>query len=358
MPDQNKHIIISRVDSLGDVVLTLPMAGVLKALFPGCSLTFLGSSYTEALVGLSKHIDAFIAWDAIKRLSPADQVAALAELNADIIIHVFPRSEIARLAAKAKIPIRLGTSRRFYHWLYCNQRVSLARRQSDIHESQLNLKLLAPLGAKSHYKLSEISNHYGLVDIKAPSDAFKALLSKKRYNLILHPKSKGSAREWGLDNFSRLIEILPSERYKVFITGTKEDGRELKQFLAALKGDVIDLTGGFDLDGLIRFIDRADGLVAASTGPLHIAAALGKFALGIYAPMRPIHPGRWAPVGANARFLVADKTCDQCRKSNDCLCIKRITPEQVLGQIENAYAKQHGTEMNQCTPEPESPPEK
>lgn len=349
MPDHKKHIIISRVDSIGDVVLTLPLAGVLKALIPGSTITFLGNRYTEAVVRLSKHIDGFIAWDAVKDLPAADQVDTMAALKADVFIHVFPRSEIARLAAKAKIPMRLGTSRRFYHWLYCNRRVTLARRQSDIHESQLNLKLLTPLGAKSHYDLSEIPKYYGLSGIRAPLDAFEALLSKERYNLIIHPKSKGSAREWGLDNFSRLIRILPQSRYKLFITGTKEDGQLLQPFLAAHKGDVIDLTGRFDLDGLIQFINRADGLVAASTGPLHIAAALGSYALGLYAPMRPIHPGRWAPVGENAQFLVVDKVCDQCRESNDCLCIKSITPQQVFHQIEAAYAGRPGKALSLTT---------
>jgi len=47
----------------------------------------------------------------------------------------------------------------------------------------------------------------------------------------------------------------------------------------------------------VSFIAHADGMIAASTGPLHIAAAMNKIALGIYAPMRPIFPTRWAPLG-------------------------------------------------------------
>ncbi|MEI7616388.1 MAG: hypothetical protein WCJ54_06705, partial [Actinomycetota bacterium] len=33
-----------------------------------------------------------------------------------------------------KIPIRIGTSRRLYHWFYLNKPVTLSRKKSDLHE--------------------------------------------------------------------------------------------------------------------------------------------------------------------------------------------------------------------------------
>lgn len=84
---------------------------------------------------------------------------------------------------------------------------------------------------------------------------------------------------------------------------------------------------------MISFIAQIDGVLAASTGPLHIAAALGKHAIGLYAPMRPIHPGRWAPLGKKATFLVKEKYCSKCRNSNRCECIESITAEEVKEQF-------------------------
>lgn len=334
-----KNILISRVDSLGDVVLTLPVAGVLKTLNPSSRITFLGSSYTRPLIDASGHIDSFLDWNEIANQPPAERLVILKSVNADVIIHVFPRYEIARLAAKAEIPVRLGTSRRFYHWLYCNRRVNMTRRGSDLHEAQLNLKLLIPLGAKEDYPLSEIPDYYRLTNIEDLKDDLKVLLSGKRINLILHPKTKGSAREWGIDNFARLVDLLPVEAYKIFITGTEKDGSAIKEFLKKYDKRVVDLTGKMDLKELISFINAADGLVAASTGPLHIASALNKYALGLYAPMRPIHAGRWAPVGTKADCLVIDKDCDDCRKSLECRCIKSITPVDVFNRIKSALEK-------------------
>ncbi len=94
-----------------------------------------------------------------------------------------------------------------------------------------------------------------------------------------------------------------------------------------------------DLKELISFINEADSLVAASTGPLHIASALNKYALGLYAPMRPIHAGRWAPVGTKADYLVIDKDCSDCRTSFECHCIKSIKPEEVFSRIKGALKK-------------------
>jgi len=166
-------------------------------------------------------------------------------------------------------------------------------------------------------------------------DKLKKLLSGKRKNIILHPKSKGSAREWGLNNFSKLIDLIPANDFKIFITGTKDEGDLMSDFLKKHENKIIDLTGRLSLDELISFISKADALVATSTGPLHIAAAAGIKAIGIYAPMRPIHPGRWKPLGKNADYLVLNKECNDCKDGSICECILSISEEQVFKKLIN-----------------------
>jgi len=375
-----KSIILSRTDSIGDVILTLPMAGVLKKYIPGCRVIFLGKSYTRPVIEASGNIDQFLDWDKIQMPDAGNPVTRIKDLKADIIIHVFPSRTICKLAKKAGIPLRIGTSHRWYTALYCNELVHFSRKNSDLHEAQLNLKMLEPLGITSEFTLMEIPDFYGITkfasgfrlqasgrrpqesDIRHPASGIpspspdpspiregsnRQPATGNRYpassiqhpvsnsfNLILHPKSKGSAREWGLDNFSRLIELLPDDKFKIFITGTAEDGLLMKDFLQKNKEKVTDLTGKLSLSELISFIASCDGVVAASTGPLHIAAALGKFALGLYAPMKPIYPKRWAPLGKNAGYLVFDKEgCTDCKRSADCACIRNIKPEEVLRRV-------------------------
>ncbi len=325
-------IILSRTDAIGDVVLTLPMAGVLRALFPDCRILFLGRSYTEAVVAACIHIDSFLNWDEWKALPPAEAAHAMAATGADTIVHVFPDKRIASLAKQAGLAQRIGTTNRLYHWFTCNRLVRLSRKNSGLHEAQLNLKLLVPLGAKSHLELDEIGRLYGLTRLSPLPEAIAALHDPDRFNLILHPKSRGSAREWGLENFAALIRLLPRDRFKIFISGTAAEGA----LMPSLRSEfpfVTDLTGRLSLGELMSFIARADGLVAASTGPLHLASALGIHALGIYPPIRPMHPGRWGPVGPRAMVFVRPDDCSACRKTADCSCMRGIAPQLLSAKL-------------------------
>jgi ADP-heptose:LPS heptosyltransferase len=328
-----KRILLSRTDSIGDVVLTLPMAGVLKGNFPDCQIIFLGRTYTKPVIELSEHIDLFVNYDDILKMDHQKQVEFVKDLNLDIFIHVFPVKEIAQLAKAARVPIRVGTRNRLWHWFTCTNLIKLSRRNSDLHESQLNIKLLSFLGIKTDIGLDVIKECYGFLRVKPlGNELFTNLLDKTKKKVILHPRSKGSAKEWGLENFSKLIQQLPQQEFQVFISGTKEDGIQLEQFISQ-NPTAIDITGKLSLNEFISFINMCDVLVAASTGPLHIASALGKKAIGLFSPMRPIHPGRWAPVGNDAHALVFDENCDQCRSGKNCNCIQKIDVQKVVHLI-------------------------
>ena len=118
---ENLVLLISRTDSIGDVVLTLPMAGVLKSIYPNSTIVFLGKTYTQPIVALSPNIDRFINWDSLSSQNYSEQVRLLKKEDIDVFIHVFPSKQIVKLAKKAMIPIRIATSHRIYNWLYSNK---------------------------------------------------------------------------------------------------------------------------------------------------------------------------------------------------------------------------------------------
>jgi ADP-heptose:LPS heptosyltransferase len=327
-----KRFIISRTDSIGDVMLTLPVCGVLKKYFPECEIIFLGRSYTKAIADSCDHIDIFLNFDDLEKRTVYEQVVILKELQAEIIIHVFPVKAIASLAKKAKIPLRIGASGRWYHYLFCNKIVPLTRRRSDLHEAQLNLKLLQAVGIHEDFQLAEINTYYGWKPSTNLDSELLYKIDKQRFNLIIHPRSKGSAREWGLTNFSNLLYLLPETDFKVFVTGTAAEGDQLTELFDHHPA-LINLTGKLSLAAFIAFISNADGLIAASTGPLHIAAASGIVALGIYPPIKPMHPGRWRPIGKYAAALVKENECDRCRKTQSCQCMLDITSKQVFNKL-------------------------
>ncbi|UYZ62860.1 glycosyltransferase family 9 protein [Hymenobacter weizhouensis] len=346
--------LISRTDAIGDVVLTLPVAGRLKQLFPGCRVVLLGRTYTAAVAAACPAIDDFLNFDDLLQLPPAEQVAALRRQQAAAIVHVFPNKHVARWARQAAIPLRIGTRNRWFHWLTCNRLVALSRKNSLLHEAQLNLLLLQPL-----HQLAAQSGATGPSDTLAqpiplpelgrlaplrpaaplPTELRQLLEARRpgQLNVLLHPRSRGSAREWGLAHFGKLARLLHHSGHRVFVTGTAAEEEELRTWLAEHQPYLAaDLTGQLSLPVFISFIAAADGLVAGSTGPLHLAAALGRHALGLYPPIRPMHPGRWAPLGPHATYLVFDKpNCQDCRtQPQACACIKAIEPAQVGAQVQ------------------------
>ncbi|MDX1905144.1 MAG: glycosyltransferase family 9 protein, partial [Thermonemataceae bacterium] len=192
--------------------------------------------------------------------------------------------------------------------------------------AQLNFKLLEGLDIYFSPTLSLISDWYGLTP---QATSFSYLLSSEKPTIILHPKSKGSAREWHLDNYYALA--LQNTDKQFFITGTTQEGLLIqteKPELLELP-NVENLTGKFSLEELIHFIGNCDGLIACSTGPLHIAAALGIYALGIYPPIKPMHPTRWQPIGKKSEVLVLKKECSDCRNDTFCACINAISVAEV-----------------------------
>ena len=330
---------VSRTDAIGDVVLTLPVCGRLKELYPGCRVVLIGRSYTVAVAAACPWVDDFLNLDELQALPEPQQVAALRQFGAAAIVHVFPNQLLARLAQKARIPVRIGTRNRWRHWLSCNRLVALSRRHSPLHEAQLNLQLLQPLGGAAETPLPAVVPLVRLAATEPLAETWQQLLHQRRpgqLNVILHPRSRGSAREWGLANFARLAQLLHAAGHRVFISGTAAEGEELADWLRENAAFLAaDLTGQLSLPQFIAFIAAADGLVAGSTGPLHLAAALGRHALGLYPPIRPMHPGRWGPLGPHAGHLVFDKpNCQDCRtQPAACACIRAIGPLEVAARV-------------------------
>lgn len=307
----SKHIIISRTDSIGDVMLTLPICGVLKKHFPEIKITFLGRSYTEAIIKSCSHVDQFINWDSPSKESLEKQIEQFKAIGADTIIHVFPDKEVVTLAKKTGIPNRIGTGRRWHTLMNCNHPVFFSRKNSDLHESQLNIKLLQPLGITDIPTLAEMPALYGFHANGIVPEKLLSILNNGKKNIILHPLSKGSAVNWSMSKFQELATLLDENKFNVFVSGTQAEGEKIRTSFSFEKANVHDITGMLNLNEFIAFISRCDALVAASTGPLHIASALGLKAIGLYSPKRPIHPGRWAPIGKNAKFIVASSHPEQ-----------------------------------------------
>lgn len=309
---QNKTIAISRTDSIGDVVLTLPMCIWLKEHFPTCKVVFVGRTYTAPVVKICSAVDVFYDWDEIATQPPVMQVQTLKSWGIDVFVHVFPDKEIAKVVKKAKIAHRVGTSHRSYHLVTCNHRINFTRKKAEEHEAQLNFHLLKDMGCAALPDLKQIQQWIKTVRPEALNqEKFGNYLGQEK-RIVLHPKSKGSALEWDLMNYMKLAESLAEKGHKVFFTGTEAEGDLFRNKIPKHQ-NIQDLSGVFSLAEFMSFLAKVDLVIGCSTGPLHLASIFGTPVVGLYPSVRPMHPGRWQPIGENVHILV-DQKSDKKRK--------------------------------------------
>jgi ADP-heptose:LPS heptosyltransferase len=99
----------------------------------------------------------------------------------------------------------------------------------------------------------------------------------------------------------------------------------------------LDLTGRISLPGMIEALRRMDLLVTNDTGPMHVAAALGKPVVALFGPT---DPSRTGPYGQVESVLRADPPppCAPCLKAvchhaEPLACLNGITPAQVASAV-------------------------
>jgi heptosyltransferase III len=279
---------IARTDSIGDVIVTLPLCGFIKKHSPNTRIVFIGRSYTQAIVEACPYVDEFLNFD--KR--------AESNLNVDACVFAFPDAEVMKWVKAQGVRKRIATGSRIASWKFANDRVFFSRKNSDLHESQLNFHLLFPFGVKDIPSLAEIRAWHEL----KPQVESPVQLEPNKRSVVFHMLSKGSALNWSLHQYQELSSLLPTADFNIYITGTEEEGVRIRKDFR-FDSHITDLTGQLSLPQLIAFISSCETLVAASTGPLHIASAVGIRAIGLYPSKRPMHPGRWMPLGANTTYL-------------------------------------------------------
>ena len=340
---ERESILVTRTDRLGDVLLSLPVLGRLRDARPDATLTLLTSPLVAPLLDGHPWIDRVLVDDAAARDAGAAGMLGVARrLRAqrfDVAVVLRPTVRVALSVALAGIPRRIGTAYRAYSFLF-NERVRVHRRGSGSHELELNLALLEPL-----------------IRPTAASDPIIAPTSTSRARaealldgppgpwVVLHPGSGGSARDWAVEHFAALARLLMERGARVAITGSADE-RALADRVADDAPGARSIAGRTSLPELAAVLELAAAVVGASTGPVHLAAAVGTPVVALFPPIRPASPVRWRPRGPYVTVIDADApSCEGCIGERCPVwdCMDTIRPETVAWAVELFLERAGGT---------------
>ncbi len=326
---KDDRILICRTDRLGDLILAAPLIETMKLRYPESPLDVLTSDYAAPILNNSKYIDKAVTVDNGRLQNDKEyQTEFLQKIKASgyrAALVLFPDKQISRILYEAGIPYRVGTGRRF-HSIYFNYHIFHSRKANKKHESEYNLDFLRFFREGVLFKIPK-------VDLKNRElDEARRLISLdgiKGHFIILHPGSGGSAHSWPLGQFLELYDLLAKRGYTVLLTGSIEEGNQIKKAAESYGIKVNSFAGKTDLLTLAALLSLADVVVANSTGPLHLAAAVGTIVVGIYPSEHTMSPIRWGPRGEGHLIVQPYKGS----------AIETITVEEVVTAVLNKAHK-------------------
>ena len=313
------HYCIFRTDRIGDVVLTLPMAAAIKRAQPDATVSVLAQSYTAPLVRLSPHVDRVIEIDGrdVSCRKHNAFVDVLREAHIDTALFAYPRPGLAIAAWRAGIPARIGSAYRGYS-LFFNRRVREHRKDAVRHERDYNLSLLQLAGIKAGEPSLPLLVIPELLRRKGSAILQREGIDPSRRFLVFHPGSGGSAKNWSADQFGALAARLAGELpgCAIVVTGSASEQALMHRVAAAVPGHAVAMRDTVTLPELAAVLSLADLCVANSTGPLHVAAAVGTPVIGLYPFERVCNPVRWGPLGPDAIALTPEpaQECADCAR--------------------------------------------
>jgi len=301
-----KKLLVSRTDKLGDVILTLPLISEVRRIFPESEITFLTKKYVHNL------INSYFAFDKLIGLENSGGFFSFLKFlrneKYDIVINVYPRFKLALLFFLAGIKIRIGTGYRWYSFLY-NKKLCEHRKDAVKHESEYNIDLLKTITDRARYNNNFVFTYTDEEKLNLESKLNKFSFSLSGKYIVVHPGSKGSAKDWPVENFKLYINKFFEEfkNIKVVLTGIQEETEILTDICNSVpekyKNFIVNLCDKLNLKELMILTDNSKLFISNSTGPIHIAGALNKNIIGFYPNQKPMNETRWRPLNDNAVVL-------------------------------------------------------
>ena len=332
-----RRIVLLKPSSLGDVVHCLPVLTALRRRFPLAHIRWVvNQTYAELLHG-HPDLDEVLTIDresARRGLwRGARSFVALTEqvrrLRPDLVIDLqglFRTGMLARVSGAAR-RVGLGTAREGAAWFYTD--VVPVPDPQNVHAVDRLWHVAEAFGAGDGPKrfrlvLSEESRRW----------AGERLADLPRPWLAVGVGARWRTKRWPAAHFAALVRQAQDQfGGTVVFVGGRDETAAANLVAAKLVGPTLNFTGRTTLSRLTALLSEADVMVANDTGPLHLAAALGRPVVAPYTCTKVLLTG---PYGAQAgavetRVWCAGSRVKRCRRME---CMTELTPDRLWPRLE------------------------
>ena len=335
-----QKILILMPNWIGDAVMATPLLGQICARYPTSEIAILAKPWIAELLTHHPAIHRIIVYEARGRhtgISGISEISSFLRLIKIIRSQLFdlaillPNSfKSALIAAVAGIPKRVGY-RADGRSLFLTQ--SLSRKDAPLHQREAYLSLMDRMGGR----LPGLSPIPFLQVTDAERESAKDLLKLYRLNLsdclvgLCPGGSYGSAKQWSPHSYAKVADQLIARfGAQIIILGHQKERKIAGHICAAMTNHPIMLTGQTSVRMMMAILSHCHLVITNDSGPMHIAAALGRPMVSLFGPTLPIAS---APLGSPNRLLWHKAACAPCAYRDcpiDHRCMTAMTPEAVF----------------------------
>ncbi len=298
-----------RMSSIGDVVHTLPVAAVLGR--AGHDVSWLVEPLAAPLVADNPAVARTILAPPKGRFELAAARRVVGELRAGSYDAALDLQGLWKSAAWA----RLSGARRVIGYESSGRKEGSSslllgeRRPATTgtrHVIDLNLSLLESLG------LREVGGR----EFPLPAEGEAGLMTDRLGQAgfgdfcVLNPAGGWANKLWPVERFAELAAPLREHGLTPVVTWGPGEESMADRVVAESGGTAVKCFATTLLD-LVALLRRAKLLVAADTGPLHIACAVGTPVVGLYGPTDPARNG---PFSGDDEVVRRAPPCAPCHK--------------------------------------------
>lgn len=293
-------ILIIRLSSLGDIVLTQSVTAIIKAQYPTCELHYITKAAFIDVVKAFGTCDRIISYE--KKLSfhyhlrrePFDLVIDLQGKLSSRLISFFCRAEQ-----------KVGYNKQHLLRRMIVKKLSQSRIGSTV-ESYLS----ALAKSDDFDPVKDIPSPVLIPQIPTPQSFIDIRLSHTGKKIIaLFPGAAHQTKMYPISKWINLIQSSPSHLHFILL-GSPNEKYICNHIKEQVPSRCTDLCGSYPIAELISVIAACDLLLSNDSGPMHLAAALHIAQVAIFGSTHP-RLG-FAPMNDKAVVFVADLDCQPC----------------------------------------------